>query len=209
MKPPAGAKIRVLLANDIPLFVEGLRCSLEQDSRMAVVGAASDAKGIFRQAKVLEPEVILLDLNIPGLGGLDVLPRLMRVAERSKVIVLATHADGGLVREAARAGAKGYLLVGSTPQVLQRAVAEVHAGRTSFVVPPQEGAEGVGAGLTARERQVLTLVAEGLSSKEIAAELGIGPRTVETHRERLMEKLDARNAVDLVRSAFARGLVRL
>lgn len=209
MKRPAGAKIRVLLANDIPLFVEGLRCSLEQDSRMVVVGAAADAKGIFRQAKVLEPEVIVLDMNIPGLGGLDVLPRLMRVAERSKVIVLATHADGGLVREAARAGAKGYLLVGSTPQMLQRAVAEVHAGRTSFVVPPGEGAEGVGTGLTARERQVLTLVAEGLSSKEIAAELGIGARTVETHRERLMDKLDARNSVYLVRSAFARGLVRL
>lgn len=209
MKRPAGAKIRVLLANDIPLFVEGLRCSLERDSRMVVVGAAADAKGIFRQAKSLEPEVILLDMNIPGLGGLEALPRLLKVAGRSRVIVLATHADGGLVREAARFGAKGYLLMGSAPQLFQRAIAEVHAGGTSFAVPPQEGSQGEGSGLTVRERQVLALVADGLSSKEIAKELGIGSRTVETHRERLMDKLDARNAVDLVRSAFARGLVRL
>lgn len=203
-----GSKIRVLLANDIPMFVEGLRASLGRDSRMVVVGAAADGKDTFRQARALEPEVILLDMNIPGLGGLEALPRLLRAAERSRVIVLATHADGGLVREAARFGAKGYLLMGSTPRLFQRAVAAVHAGGTSFVVAP-EAPKGESSGLTARERQVLTLVAEGLSSKEIAAELGIGSRTVETHRERLMDKLDARNAVDLVRSAFARGLVRL
>lgn len=202
-------KIRILLANDIPMFVEGLRASLSRDSRMVVVGAASDGKDTFRQARALEPEVILLDMNIPGLGGLEALPRLLRVAERSRVIVLATHADGGLVREAERFGAKGYLLMDSSSRLFHRAVAAVHAGGTSFVVSPEDAPKGESAGLTARERQVLTLVAEGLSSKEIAAELGIGSRTVETHRERLMDKLNARNAVDLVRSAFARGLVRL
>ncbi|TPW21759.1 MAG: two component LuxR family transcriptional regulator [Elusimicrobia bacterium] len=209
MKRPAGSKIRVLLANDIPLFVEGLRAALERDSGMVVVGAAADGKDTFRQARALAPEVILLDMNIPGLGGFEALPRLLRAAGRSRVIVMATHADGGLVREAARFGAKGYLLMASAPRLFQRAVAAVYAGGTSFAVSPEGAVKGGAAGLTARERQVLTLVAEGLSSKEIAAELGIGSRTVETHRERLMDKLDARNSVDLVRSAFVRGLVRL
>jgi len=202
-------KIRVLLGNDRPLFVEGLRAVLGRDPHVQVVGAADDGKSLLRQAGALAPDVVLLDLNIPGLGGLDAVSRLRRSTAGAEVIVLAKHADGGLVREAARSGAKGYLLMDSSPRQLLQAVSAVHAGRTAFAMDPEDFPRRESAELTTRERQVLTLVAEGLSSKQIATELGIGSRTVETHRERLMDKLDARNAVALVRAAFARGLVRL
>ncbi|TBR25728.1 response regulator transcription factor [bacterium] len=202
-------KVRVILAHEYPLFVEGLRAALEADSRMAVVATAGDGDALSQRAGTSRPDVILVDLNLPGLGGLEALPRLIRAAGKGRVIVLGARAEGGLVREAARCGAKGYLLMDSSPRRLAQAVASVSAGRTDFVMDPEDFPGGPAADLTAREREVLTLVAEGLSSKQIAAELSIGPRTVETHRERLMDKLGVKNAVDLVRSAFARGLVKL
>lgn len=209
MERPQGTWIRVLIANDNPVFAEGLRAALGRDSRILVVGTARDGKEALRLARSLAPEVVLLDLNLPGLGGIDALTRLRRTAEESRVIVLARHADAGLVLEAVRYRVKGYLLTDSAASLFPQAVAAGHAGGTSSVVNREDAPAGDSAGLTAREREVLALVAEGLSSKEIAVRLKIGARTVETHRERLMDKLDVRNTVGLVRSAHARGLVKL
>lgn len=209
MRKAGGRSIRVLLAHEYPVFVEGMRAALARDSRMLVVGTPGDGAELFRRVGAAAPDVVVLDLNLPGLGGFEALPRLRRAAGDARCIVLGTRADAGLIREAARFGAKGYLLMDSSPLRLAAAVAAVRAGRTAFVMDPEDFPKQEVAELTTREREVLTLVAEGLSSKQIASELSIGPRTVETHRERLMDKLGARNAVDLVRSAFARGLVKL
>lgn len=202
-------RTRVLLAHEYPLYLEGLRSALAGHPRVRVVGTASDARELFQKADTASPEVVLLDVNLPGLGGLESLGRLRRALGGGSVIVLAEHADGGLVREAARLGAQGYLLMDSSARRVLQAVADVRAGKTAFVMDPEDVPRRESAELTAREREVLTLVAEGLSTRQIAAELSIGSRTVETHRERLMDKLEAKNAVGLVRSAFARGLVKL
>lgn len=208
MRRSESRAIRVLLAHEAPLFVEGLRSVLKQDPRFSVVGAAFDGRDLLRQARVFGPAVIVLDVNLPGFRGVDALRSLRRTSSQAQVIVLA-HADAGLARAAARGGARGFLLMNCSPQTFLRTVAAAHAGRIVFASDWEIPSSPEPSKLTAREREVLALVAEGLSSRQAAARLGIGPRTVETYREKLMEKLNARNAGALVRRAIVLGLVKL
>lgn len=207
MRPPETKTIRVLLAHEAPLFAEGLRSVLKRDPRFAVVGAAFDGRDLLRQARVFRPTVIVLDVNLPGFRGVGALRSLRRTSSQTQVIVLA-HVDAGLARAAARWGARGFLLMNCSPQTFLQTVAAAHAGGAAFASNWEIPSPPEPSKLTAREREVLALVAEGLSSRQAAARLGIGPRTVETYRERLMDKLNARNAGTLIRSAIALGLVK-
>lgn len=214
------APIRVLIADDHPLVREGIKVTLARHAHIRVVGEAENGEEAVRAARLLKPDIILLDLNMPVLDGLGAARRLRKLLPRCRAIVLTMHVDAEYARQAIAAGAKGFLRKDCSPATLRQAIESVHYGRSFFT----EGAsralldEVVAAGgrlhegadeLSEREREVLVLIAEGASNKEAAARLKIGLRTVETHRERLMRKLGIRTTAGLTKYALAHGLTDL
>jgi DNA-binding NarL/FixJ family response regulator len=198
-----------------------MRALLEAEPGCAVIGEADDGLQLLRLAERLHPDVILLDLMMPKLNGLDALPALRRRCPRTRVVVLSVHADEAFVLRALKEGATGYALKDSEPEVLMRAVREAAAGRRYLSPPLSERAfeayveKALAAphdpheALTPREREVLQLAAEGHTSAEIARRLSISPRTVEMHRGNLMHKLDLHTPADLIRYALRRGIIPL
>lgn len=212
--------IRVLIADDHPLVREGIKVSLARHPHIRVVGEASDGEAAVSAAQKLRPDVVLLDLNMPRLDGLGAARRLRKLLPSCRAIVLTMHLDEEYARQAVAAGAKGFVQKDASPATLSKAIEAVHHGRTHFSDAASRALLGevVAAGgklseaqdaLTAREREVLVLIAEGASNKEAAARLKIGIRTVETHRERLMRKLDIRTTAGLTKYALAHGLTKL
>ncbi len=202
--------IRVLLADDHRIVREGLRALLETSEDIQVVGEASDGREALSLAQEVQPDVVVMDLAMPSLNGVDATKRLRAALPETQVVVLSMHATEAHVRPALRAGARGYLLKGAGLSDLLTAVRAVAAGDAFF--SPQIAAflldrPDPGDSLTSREREVLQLVGEGRSSAEIARLLHISVKTVEGHRARLMTKLRARNVADLVRGAIRLGLV--
>jgi DNA-binding NarL/FixJ family response regulator len=212
--------ITAILADDHPIVRQGLRALLE-GSGCRVVGEADDGLVALDLVARLRPDVALVDLTMPGLGGLEVVRRLRRDAPETRAIVLSQHADEPYVLEALRGGAAGYILKSSATAHLVDAIRSVVAGRR-YLCPPLADraidaylalAEGEQqppdryALLTAREREVLHLAAEGHSNAEIGDRLAISPRTAETHRTNLQRKLGLKSQTDLVRYAVARGLI--
>ncbi len=210
----ADATIRVLLAEDHTIVREGLRSLLAMQPEVEVVGEAGSGTEAVRLACELSPDVVLMDLNLPELDGVEATRQIREKSPNSRVLVLSMHATPEHVRPAIRAGAAGYLVKGSGLSDLLAAVRAVASGSAFFspevapIVLDGPGAEGRTAELTPRERQVLRLVAEGKSSPEIAAQLHLSVKTVEGHRSRIMSKLDVRNVVGMVRHAIKIGLVR-
>jgi two-component system, NarL family, response regulator NreC len=211
--------LTVMLADDHRIVRQGLRALLAAEPGLELVGEAGDGPEAVRLAERLRPDVLVLDLMLPGLGGLDVARELAQRSPRTRVVVLSMHADLGYVWEAVRAGALGYVLKEAGAAELVRAVRAVAAGQRYLGAPLTEEAlaayaaragEGGGddpyAGLTFREREVLQLTAEGLSGTEVAARLFISPRTVESHRASLMRKLGVRNQKELVRYAVGHAV---
>jgi DNA-binding NarL/FixJ family response regulator len=208
--------ISVLLADDHPLVRQGLRGALTTEPEFSVVGEAGDGIETVRLAERLQPDVLVLDLMMPGLGGLDVLPIVRQRSPRTRVVVLSMHSNEAYVLEALRAGATAYVVKDAGVDELVRAVREAAAGRRYLSPPLSESALGAyarraGAApadpyqtLTAREREVLQLTAEGHSGGAIAERLFISPRTVETHRANVMRKLGLRNQKEVVRYALTR-----
>ncbi len=213
--------VRILLADDHPVVRLGIRNLLEAEPEFEIVGEVADALQVVPQVEALQPDVLVLDLIMPGLNGLDITRRLARGAPQTRVIVLSMHANEAYVIEALRNGASGYVLKGSDASELVHAIHEVLAGRRYLSPPLSEHAIEVyvekasGAPLdpyetlSAREREVLHLGAEGHTSPEIAARLYISARTVETHRANLMRKLGLRSQTELVRYALRRGILTL
>ena len=206
---------RVLLADDHQIVRQGLRALLEKAGH-SVVGEAADGREACELAQKLQPNVAVLDLAMPLLNGLDAIGEIRRVSPGTLTILLTMYTDRPYVLRALQAGAKGYVLKSQAADDLVRAIREVWAGAV-YLSP------GVAVGLvdaylskdgepkeplTARERQVLQLVAEGKTTKAIAAMLGITFKTVESHRNRIMKKLDIHQTAGLVRYAIRRGLVR-
>jgi len=210
--------IRVVIADDHALVREGIRRVLDDDPGLEVIGEASDGDETMRLVEELLPDVLLLDLTMPGPGGLSILEELAARPVRPACLVLSMHEELAYVMRAVQAGASGYLLKDDTdPTMLRRAVASVADGDSFFsprvaglvrgALRPSDAAGDPFDRLTPREIDVLRLVASGRSNKEIAAALEISRRTVESHREHLMDKLDIRTVAGLTRIALDHGLL--
>jgi DNA-binding NarL/FixJ family response regulator len=204
---------RILIADDHVLVVEGLRKLLEDE--FDVVGTVENGRALLAAAERLKPDVILVDVSMPLLNGIDACARLRRLVPSSRVVVLTMHADRSYAAEAFKAGAAGYALKGSAPSELVRAIRSVLRGQryVARALPASILAEARLAGearpghLTTRQREVLQLVAEGRSAKQIAAMLRISVKTVEFHKTRVMDQLALRGTAELTRYAIEHGIV--
>jgi DNA-binding NarL/FixJ family response regulator len=195
---------------------EGLRSLLEA-AGFKVVGEARDGREALKLARMLEPEVTVMDIGMPGLNGVDACRELLREVPEMRIIVLTVHGEDAYVIEALRSGARGYVLKTQAGSDLVRAIGEVTQGRiylspsvsSAIVQAFLSGSTSPADPLTPREREVLQLVAEGRSTKEVAGILGVSVKTAETHRTRLMTKLDIHHTAGLVHYAIRRGLIRV
>lgn len=207
----------VLIADDHGIVREGLRRLLESETDIDVVGEAGDGEELLRQCERLRPQVVILDITMPKLGGLETLERLRKSHPSVKAILLSVHSDPPFVQSAVSLGADGYLLKNGPAADVIEAVKAVIRGGSFFSPPiakeiveqlrtPQRGGDPFSL-LSVREREILHLIADGLSAKEIANNLQISTKTVEAHRTSLMRKLGVRKATELVRYALRHGLV--
>jgi len=213
--------ISILLADDHAILRQGLRRILESHPDFSVVAEAASGLEAVELARELQPEVAILDVGMPGLNGIEATAQILRRAPRTAVLILSMHNDERYVTRALRAGARGYLLKDSVEEDLVQAIQAACQGRQFFspaVLRLLESRQSLSPALakvedryellTERERQIYQLLAEGHSNKDLAALLGLSLHTVETHRTRIMEKLDLHSAAELVLSAVRRGLVR-
>ena len=210
--------IRVAVVDDHTIVRAGIRMVLEADPDFIVVGEAETASGAIALANDERPDVILVDINLPDESGLRVAESIVASLPAVRLLMLSVHDDQEIVRESVRIGAHGYLRKDTTPADLRSAIKAVHAGDAYFspsvartlaeALRHKTGtARGTLDQLTTRERDVLMRVARGQQNKEIAAELGISVRTVESHRDSLMRKTGLRNAAALTRLAMESGLL--
>jgi DNA-binding NarL/FixJ family response regulator len=211
--------LRVLIADDHALVRSGIRMVLELFDGVRVVGEASNGRDALELVKELRPDVVILDIAMPQLGGLETAERIRSECPQVRVMVLSMHDGEEYVSRALRAGATGYLLKDAAPEELDWALRAVARGdvyltpRVSKVVvggylqSAPSGREPL-ASLSPRQRQIFGLIAEGLTTKQIAARLGVSIKTIETHRAQLMERLGIRDIAGLVRLAVRTGVVR-
>ena len=206
-------KPRVLLADDHRIVAEGLKGLLAEEFELA--GIVEDGRAMVEAARELRPDVIVADISMPHLNGLDALAQLKRDDPNVRLVFLTMHRDAAYARRALEAGAAGFVLKHSAPAELVLAVRAALQGRT-FVTPDlaaevfrkttKEAADPLGA-TTPRQREILQLLAEGKSAKQIASALGLSPRTVEFHKYALMESLGIENSAELIRYAVKHGIV--
>jgi DNA-binding NarL/FixJ family response regulator len=209
--------IRILIADDHGVVAEGLKSLVEAQTDMEVVGVVGDGREAVRLAREAQPDVIVMDLSMPELNGADATRAILQRDPRCRVIVLSMYAEREYVRRALKAGAAGYVVKRSAAKELVDAIRAVNAGqrylspRVADVVIDDyaEERDDPLARLSAREREVLQLLAEGRTGAEIAQRLSLSQKTVETYRARLVEKLGIRDVAGLVRFAIQRGLVSL
>ncbi len=209
--------IRVLIADDHQITRAGVRHSLESALDLEVVGEASSGTEALASAEALRPDILLVDISMPGLNGIDLIHQWIARSRRGRVVVLSMHTEREFVIEAFRAGAGGYAVKTAPPEQLIAAVRAVADGRR-YIAPEVsdvvlELATGQGQQhaqvLTPRERQVLQLLVEGLNAKEVAAELGISDKTVHAHRGQVMHKLDLHSMAELTKYAIRHGITTL
>jgi two-component system, NarL family, response regulator NreC len=210
--------ISIVLADDHEVVRKGLRALLEEEPGFEVAGEASDGLEVAALVERVRPDVLVVDLMMPGLGGLDVIRQVRKARPKTRMVVLSMHASEPFVIEALRSGALGYVLKDATTGDLVRAIREAVGGRP-YLSPPlsDKGLDLYSKKarstpdpfdeLTPRERQVLQASAEGRTSREIAERLGISVRTAETHRSNLRRKLGLRSHAELVRYAVGRGML--
>lgn len=211
-------RMRILIADDHTMVRESLVATLQAEPGLEVVGQASDGLEALDLAARMRPDVVVTDLNMPRLGGLEVVSRLHALLPNVRVLVLTMHQEDEYVLQAVRAGASGYLMKDSATRELIAAVRSLHAGRDYYgpqaaralaeqLRHPERAVEDPFGQLTLREREVFLLIAEGLTTKEIARRLDISVKTAENHRGRVLAKLDVRNTAELVRYALRKGLI--
>jgi DNA-binding NarL/FixJ family response regulator len=208
--------VRILLADDHEVVRRGLKLVLESEPDLRVTSEAADGPSAVRQAVREEVDVAVLDLSMPGMSGLQATREITRLRPSVRVIILSMHSNESYLREAMRAGASGYVLKSDGGHSLvaacraaargQSVGAPFHRARTAASAMERE-AEASADGLTARETQILSLIADGHTTREIADLLVISPRTVDRHREKLARKLNLRNRVELTRFALRQNLV--
>jgi two-component system, NarL family, response regulator NreC len=212
-------KIKVLVVDDHPVVRKGLLMCLTNKPNVKLVGEAADGDEAILKAKELEPDVVLMDIDMPHKDGLAVTGELRKLMPKIKVLVLSSHSQRDAVLRIIRAGARGYVLKDTPPDELVRAIEAVDSGEAFFSPPvakialnqyvEESDKDAPLAKLSDREKQVLALIAEGKSNKEIAVALNIGVRTTETHRERIMRKLDIHSVAGLTKFAIVNGIVSL
>lgn len=213
-----GTRIRVLVADDHTIVRSGIRHVLESEQDFEVVGEAGSGTEAISLATSLQPDVVVLDISMPDLSGLEVAARL-RGSSTTRVLILSMHNNAEYVLESVRAGAHGYLLKDTAATELRTAIRTVCRGESYFSPPVVSRLTAAVRGehetrrsaldqLTGREREVLVGIARGWTNKEIASELGISHRTVETHRESLMRKLQIRTVAELTRFAIGAGVIQ-
>ncbi len=202
--------ITLLLADDHFIVREGLRACFADQKQIKIVGEASNGKEAIEKAEALRPDVILLDISMPVMSGIEALPILRRRVQNSKIIVLTIHNSKEYVSRILKSGAHGYVLKDAAPAELLRAIESVYGGDAFFSPAVSKtlvsSIQREEAELSKRECEVLSLIAEGYSNVEIAERLFISERTVGTHRERIMKKLDIHSAAGLTKYAIAHGL---
>ncbi|MCI4566941.1 response regulator transcription factor [Lysobacter sp. CFH 32150] len=210
--------IRVLLADDHTLVRESLVGLLQADSSVQVVAQAADGLEAVTKAIATRPDIVVADISMPRLNGLEVVRRLREALPETKVLMLTMHQEDEYVLQAVRAGASGYLVKDSAASELLAAVHSLQAGRGYFgpqasralaeqLQHPERVVDDPYGRLTTREREVFHLIVEGLTTKEIARRLEISAKTAENHRARVLDKLDVRNTAELVRYALRKGLL--
>jgi two-component system, NarL family, response regulator NreC len=208
-------KLRILVADDHAVVRKGFRLILNQEPDMEVIAEAGTGRDTLRLAQELRPDVVILDIAMPEMNGVETTRRLMENFPECRILILSMHKDPVYVRESLRAGARGYLLKDSIDDDLLRAVRAVGAG-AGFLSPEisrtvledyQQTTDPFDA-LTAREREVLQLLADGKVAKEIATALDVSVFTVDAHRGRIMKKLGLRSSTELVKFAMRKGLTQ-
>jgi DNA-binding NarL/FixJ family response regulator len=207
-----GRAITVLLVEDHGLVRRALKRTLEDAADLRVVGEAGDGQEAVKAAKRLQPDVVVMDFALPGLMGGAATQKILESLPETAVLILSMHAERSYVRAALDAGARGYLLKSATDMELSEAVRQVAAGRhvlDSRIVLPEPPLGDATRPLTAREMEVLRLIAHGKSNKEIAVELGIRANTVGVHRNNIMGALAIRNCAKLTLYAIGRGFVEI
>jgi DNA-binding NarL/FixJ family response regulator len=214
-------QITVLLAEDHMIVREGLRALLEAEGDLAVVGEAQTGRQAVQLAKRLRPAVVVMDIAMPLLNGLEATRQILKAVSATRVLILSAHSDDEYIRQVILLGAAGYLIKQTSADLLAKAIREVAAGNTFFspsvanrahdLYPPSPGGRAaVKKGttvLSSREVEVLQLIAEGKANKQVAKELGISIKTVEKHRQHLMSKLDLHDTAGLTRYAIAAGII--
>ena len=214
-------RITVLLAEDHMIVREGFRKMLEMEDDFEVVGEAPDGRQAVALAKKFHPDVVLMDIAMPLLNGLEATRQVLKEVPATKVLMLSAHSDDAYVNNATESGASGFLLKQTSAHDVCRAIREVKKGNKFFspsisrrqdrIHPLSSDGEGglkkKATPLTSREMEVLQLIAEGKANKETADELGIGIKTVEKHREHIMQKLDIHDTAGLTRYAIGAGII--
>jgi DNA-binding NarL/FixJ family response regulator len=212
---------KILLADDHKIIREGLRALLEKESDMEVVGEAQDGLTTIKLAKKLLPNIVIMDIGMPDMNGIDATRQIFSETQGIKVIALSMHSDRRFVLQMLKAGASGYLLKDSAFEELALAIKTVMAGQPylspkitdvvikEYIVSLPKNEETVFTKITVREREVLQLLAEGKATKQIAAFLNVSVKTIETHRQQIMEKLDIHSIAELTKYAIREGLTSL
>jgi DNA-binding NarL/FixJ family response regulator len=214
-------RITVLLAEDHMIVREGFRKMLELEEDIEIVGEAPDGRQAVALAKKFHPNVVLMDIAMPLLNGLEATRQVLKILPTTKVLILSAHSDDAYVNTATESGAVGFLLKQTSAHEVCRAIREVQSGKTFFSssisrrqdrIHPLSSDRAGGFSkkatpLTSREMEILQLIAEGKANKESAAELGIGIKTVEKHREHIMQKLDIHDTAGLTRYAISAGII--
>jgi len=214
-------RITVLLAEDHTIVREGFRKMLELEGDFEMVGEAPDGRQAVALAKKFHPDVVLMDIAMPLLNGLEATRQILKAVPGTRIVILSAHNDDAYVKNATESGAAGFLLKQNSSHVVCEAIRQVQKGKTYYgptVARRQErihslsparagGFSKKAVSLTSREMEVLQLIAEGKANKETASELGIGIKTVEKHREHLMQKLDIHDTAGLTRYAITAGII--
>jgi len=207
--------VRIVIVDDHLILLQGVRKLLEGEGDCEVVGQATDGREGVELVARLKPDIAVLDITMPGLNGLDATRAIAKKSPQTKAILLTMHKENPYVVEALAAGVRGYVIKSQTAGDLLRAVKEVCANRvylspgiSQIVVDAYRRKDGAEDPLTLREREVLQLIAEGQKTKQVALRLGISVKTAESHRTRIMSKLDVHDTSALVRYAIRRGLIQ-